>query len=36
MMEKFDGDNSLAGLTSCVENIYNNTDESLFKFEKKN
>ena len=35
MMEKFDGDNSLADLIPCVEDIYNKTDDGLFKFETK-
>ena len=34
MMEKFDSDNYLSDLISRVEDIYNNTDDSLFKFKK--
>ena len=34
MMVNFDGDRSLADLISCIKDIYNNTDDSLFKFEK--
>ena len=35
MMESFDSENSLTDLVSCVEDIYNNTDDGLFKFETK-
>ena len=34
MMANFDGEKSLAGLIYRVEDIYNNTDDSLFKFKK--
>ena len=35
MMANFDGEKSLAGLIYRVEDIYNNTDNGLFRFEKK-
>ena len=35
MMESFDSENSLTDLVSRVEDIYNNTDDGLFKFETK-
>ena len=35
MMAKLDSYNSIANLVSCVEDIYNNTYGSLFKFETK-
>ena len=35
MMENFDVDNSLDDLIYRVDDIYNNKDESLFKFETK-
>ena len=35
MMENFDVDNSLDDLIYRVDDIYNNKDESSFKFEKK-
>ena len=34
-MENFDGDHYLSGLIFCVEDIYNNTDDGLFKIKAK-
>ena len=35
MMKKFDSEKSLADLVSCVEDIYNNIDDGLFKLKTK-